>query len=70
MRCCGQPSCRCAQWTRTVHGKTVTKQLTADQWARYRLWFDNARQLRDLLNRLEAASLDAIDQAEGWGAKS
>lgn len=81
MRRCGKPNCRCAkdpaalhgpyiQWTRTVSGKTVTKQLTADQWTRYRPWFDDARQLRQLLSRLEAVSLEAISQAEGWGAKS
>lgn len=81
MRRCGKPNCRCAQdpaalhgpyiqWTRTVDGKTVTKQLTADQWARYRPWFDNARQLRELYSALEALSLDAIRQAEGWGAKT
>lgn len=81
MRRCGKPNCHCAkdpdalhgpyiQWTRTVAGKTVTKQLTADQWARYRPWFNDARQLRELLSRLEALSLDAISQAEGWGAKS
>lgn len=81
MRRCGKPNCRCAQdpaalhgpyiqWTRTVGGKTVTKQLTAKQWARYQPWFDDARQLRQLLSRLEAVSLDAISQAEGWGAKS
>lgn len=81
MRRCGKPNCHCAgdpaalhgpyiQWTRTVGGKTVTKQLNADQWTRYRPWFDNARQLRELVNRLEAASLDAIHQAEGWGAKT
>lgn len=81
MKRCGKPNCRCAndlaalhgpyiQWTRTVDGKTLTKQLTAEQWTRYQPWFDDARQLRQLLNRLEAISLDAIHQAEGWGAKS
>lgn len=81
MRRCGKPNCHCAhdpaalhgpyiQWTRTAGGKTVTKQLTADQWARYRPWFDDARQLRELLSALEALSLDAIHQAEGWGAKT
>lgn len=78
---CGKPNCRCAndpaalhgpyiQWTRTVDGKTLTRQLTAEQWARYRPWFDHARQLRKLLTALETISLDAIRQTEGWGAKS
>ncbi|MGH9285040.1 MAG: DUF6788 family protein [Acidimicrobiales bacterium] len=81
MRRCGKPNCRCArdpaalhgpyiQWTRTVTGKTVTKQLNADQWARYQPWFDNARELRELLTRLEAISLDVITHTEGWGAKT
>lgn len=81
MRRCGKPNCHCAQdptalhgpyiqWTRTVDGKTVTKQLTADQWTRYQPWFDNARKLRELLTRLEAVSLDAINHAEGWGGKT
>ncbi len=81
MRRCGKSNCRCAQdpqalhgpyiqWTRTMGGKTVTKQLSAEQLARYRPWLDNARRLRELLGELETLSLDAIRQAEGWGAKS
>lgn len=75
---CGKPGCRCKhdppqlhgpyiQWTRTVHGKTVTKLLSEDQLARYQPWFDNARQLRELLTQLEALSIEAITKAEGWG---
>jgi len=78
---CGKPTCRCKadppqlhgpyiQWTRTVEGKTVTKLLTPQQLERYRPWFDNARQLRQLLTRLETVSIDAISEAEGWGTKS
>lgn len=52
-----------------MHGKTVTKQLSTEQLARYQPWFDNARQLRQLLGALETRSLDAINHAEGWGAK-
>lgn len=74
---CGKRRCRCRndpprlhgpyiQWTRTVNGKTVTKMLTPDQLARYQPWFDNTSQLRELLAQLEAISLDAITQAEGW----
>lgn len=75
---CGKTGCRCQddppqlhgpyiQWTRTVDGKTVTKLLSQDQLARYQPWFDNARELRQLLNRLEALSIEAITTAEGWG---
>lgn len=81
MRRCGKPNCHCAQdpqslhgpyiqWTRTVHGKTVTKQLSAEQLARYQPWFNNARQLRELLAALETLSLDTIHHVEGWGAKT
>lgn len=81
MKRCGKPNCHCAtdpaalhgpyiQWTRNVAGKTVTKQLTAEQWTRYQSWFDNSRHLRELLNQLEALSLNTIHQAEGWGTKS
>ncbi len=78
---CGKANCRCRtdpdqrhgpyiQWTRTVDGKTVTKQLTTDQLDRYQAWFDNTRLLRDLVDQLQTASIDAITAAEGWGAKS
>jgi hypothetical protein len=76
---CGKRRCRCKddppqlhgpyiQWTRTVDGKTVTKLLSEDQLARYQSWFDNARQLRELLVQLEAVSIEAITKAEGWGS--
>lgn len=78
---CGKRTCRCKadppqlhgpyiQWTRTVNGKTVTKLLTDDQLERYQPWFDNTRQLRQLVAELEIVSIDAISTAEGWGAKS
>jgi hypothetical protein len=74
---CGKANCGCKadpprlhgpyiQWTRTVEGKTVTKLLNHEQLARYQCWFDNARRLRELVAELEAASLAAVDAAEGW----
>ncbi|MDO8617020.1 MAG: hypothetical protein Q7T33_15025 [Dehalococcoidia bacterium] len=74
---CGKPGCRCGadppqlhgpyyQWTRKVNGKTETRLLTAAQMARYRSWFDNARQLRTLTSELEALSLDIAESAEDW----
>jgi hypothetical protein len=44
----------------------VTKFLTAQQLDRYQTWFDNARLLRELVSKLEAASLLAMETAEGW----
>ncbi len=72
---CGKHNCACKadppalhgpyiQWTRTEHGKTVTRLLTEQQLARYQLWFDNARRLKDIIAKLEIASLHAIEQAE------
>lgn len=74
---CGKRNCRCKadpptlhgpyiQWTRTVAGKTVTKILSAEQASRYQPWFDNAHRLRELITDLEARSLRALEQAEGW----
>jgi hypothetical protein len=74
---CGKRRCACRadppvlhgpyiQWTRTVNGKTVTRLLTEEQLTRYRPWFDNARRLKDLIAKLEIASLVAAEQAEGW----
>jgi hypothetical protein len=76
---CGKPGCHCKadppvlhgpylQWTRKVGNKTVTKLLTPDQRDRYQAWFDNNRKLKELVSDLEALSLDAATEAEGWDA--
>ena len=73
---CGKRRCACQgdppalhgpyiQWTRTVAGKTVSRYLSPQQLARYQPWFDNARRLKDLVAKLEIASLHALEQAEG-----
>lgn len=72
---CGKRTCACRadpptlhgpyiQWTRTVAGKTVSRYLTPAQLAQYQPWFDNARRLKDLVAKLEIASLQALDAAE------
>lgn len=69
---CGKPRCACRtdpaalhgpyiQWTRTVDGKTVTRFLTEDELARYQSWFDNARRLKELVAKLEIASVHALE---------
>ncbi|MDQ3343807.1 MAG: hypothetical protein M3524_09575 [Actinomycetota bacterium] len=74
---CGKPGCACKadppvlhgpyiQWTRTVHGKTVTKFLSEDQLVRYQPWFDNARRLKELIAMLQIASVHAVERTEGW----
>lgn len=69
---CGKAGCACkgdppalhgpyVQWTRTVAGKTVTRFLSKDELARYQQWFDNARRLRELVAKLEIASVQALE---------
>jgi len=76
---CGNHRCRCRadppqlhgpylQWTRKIDGKTVTKILSAEQLNRYQPWLDNAQRLRQLVTELEALTVRAVEQAEGWGS--
>ena len=78
---CGKATCACQtdpnarhgpyiQWTRTRDGKTVTRYLSQDQLERYQGWFDNARRLKELVVKLEIASLHAVEAAEGWTSDS
>lgn len=69
---CGKQDCACKadppalhgpyiQWTRTMNGKTVTRFLSEEQLARYQPWFDNARRLKELLAKLQIASVHALE---------
>jgi hypothetical protein len=69
---CGKKNCRChadpprlhgpyIQWTRKIDGKTATRNLTEEQWDRYREWFDNAKRLRQLISDLEALSMEIFE---------
>jgi hypothetical protein len=69
---CGRPGCRCMadppephgpyfQWTRKVAAKTVGRWLSAEQADDYRPFIDNDRRLRQLLGRLEAIGLAALE---------
>ena len=42
----------------------MTRLLTQEQLDRYRPWFDNARRLKDLVAKLETASVQAFESAE------
>jgi hypothetical protein len=77
MNRCGKQNCACHQdpprlhgpyitWTRKVSGKTITRRLTPEQLERYQPWFENDRRLRQLTKELQALSLQAAEQAEGW----
>jgi hypothetical protein len=74
---CGKAVCACQtdpearhgpyiQWTRTVNGKTTTRYLNQAQHERYQQLFDNARQLKDLVAKLEIATVHAVEEVEGW----
>lgn len=73
---CGKRNCACKndppqlhgpyiQWTRTLNGKTVTRLLTPEQLDRYQPWLDNARRAKDILHKLETASIAALEELEG-----
>lgn len=70
---CGSPGCACHadpprlhgpywQWTAKIKGKTVTRNLTQQQVARYREWVDNAQRLDQIVQQLHelSAQADAI----------
>jgi hypothetical protein len=69
---CGNAGCACRadpptlhgpynQWTRTVNGKTVTRYLSDEELAHYQQWFDNARDLKQIIAKLEIASVKALE---------
>jgi len=69
---CGKAGCAChddpptlhgpyIQWTRAIGGKTVTRYLSEEELARYQPWFDNARRLKEIVAKLEIASLHALE---------
>ncbi|MGH9292737.1 MAG: DUF6788 family protein [Acidimicrobiales bacterium] len=69
---CGRQGCKCTaeppephgpyfQWTRKVAKKTVGNWLSATQAEDYRAYIANDRRLRELLGRLEAIGLAALE---------
>ena len=69
---CGKAGCRCMadppephgpyyQWTRKVAAKTVGRWLSADQASEYESFVENHRRLKELIGRLEALGLDALE---------
>ncbi len=78
-RTCNTPGCHCHDdpsarhgpylaWTRKISGKTVSKVLSEDQYARYRPWAENSRRLHELVAELEQLGAEAMAEAEGWPA--
>jgi hypothetical protein len=71
---CGKPGCRCQatppklhgpyyRWTRKVAGKTVTRQVSADQAKLLREWIANGRRLDAVLHQLDQISGRAIEES-------
>jgi Family of unknown function (DUF6788) len=69
---CGRSNCACHadpprrhgpyfQWTRKVANKTVGRWLSAAQRDDYQLWVDNDRRAHELLARLEALGVSALE---------
>jgi hypothetical protein len=69
---CGRPNCACHadpprrhgpywQWTRKVANRTVGRWLSADQHDDYQPWIDNNRRIRELVTRLEAIGVAALE---------
>ncbi|MGH9098771.1 MAG: DUF6788 family protein [Acidimicrobiales bacterium] len=73
---CGRTGCQCMadppvlhgpywSWTRKIDRKTVTRYLSDDEVSAYKVWFDNAKQLRALLAELEGLGLQAVGATRG-----
>ena len=69
---CGHANCACHtepprrhgpyfQWTRKVANKTVGRWLSPEQRHDYQIWVDNDRRARELLGRLEALGVEAME---------
>lgn len=65
---CGKPGCRCQatppqlhgpyyQWTRKVHGKTVTVRLTQQEAGLLADWIQNGRRLDKILAEMAAVAM-------------
>jgi hypothetical protein len=69
---CGNPGCRCHaqppakhgpyfQYSRKLHGKTLTRRLTAEQAQRYREWITNRRTLDQVIDQMDQLSRQIAD---------
>lgn len=69
---CGKPNCACHadtprlhgpynQWSRQVDGRTTHVNLTPAQLDDYRPWFDNAVQLKHLVEELQTLTVSAVE---------
>ena len=69
---CGRKGCKCMadppqphgpywQWTRKVSSRTVCRWLRDDQAAEYGHWVANGHRLHELVTRLEAIGVAAVE---------
>jgi hypothetical protein len=69
---CSNPGCRCHaeppakhgpyfQYSRKLHGKTLTRRLTAEQAERYRQWITNRRALDRVIDQMDQLSRQIAD---------
>lgn len=67
---CGKPGCRCLadpprrhgpyyQWSRALHGKTVSRRLNEDEAELYHAWIANRRRIDQIIAQMEQISADA-----------
>lgn len=70
---CGSPGCHChdeppalhgpyQQWTRTEHGKTVTRLIAPESVQRYRAWVADERVLQETIARLHELSISIVER--------
>ena len=75
---CGKENCRCkadppklhgpyVQWGYSRDHKRITRWLSAEQVERYQPEIARARRFRELVAELEAAEIQRVERAEGWG---
>jgi hypothetical protein len=78
---CGRANCACHgdpprlhgpywHWTRKVAAKTVGRYLSEDEAGDYGSWIDNDRRLRELVGRLEALGVAALEADERTSHRS
>lgn len=69
---CGREGCKCMadppdphgpyfQWTCKVANKTMGRWLDPDQAVQYESWLENRKRLRELLSRLDAIGIAAME---------
>ena len=69
---CGRAGCKCMaeppephgpyfQWTCKIANKTLGRWLDSDQAVRYESWVANHKRLRELLSRLDAIGIAALE---------